>query len=451
LYRAGRSVELPRNVHPMKKRLYVWLTMFILAACGPRVPQAVAPTAIPFPTMTPGQQITGSLPTPAAAADTMANPATAVALANRATSTPDYSACPSVDSDISFVAAVESGRSIANGIVAFLNEGGPPDALREGLTAADLLGETGTVADEYDFTGEQVPELLITFTDPGEGGVIVLLTCENRRYVARYRAALGDIAPEVLRVSDMNADGVGDVLLTSPQCSELDGFCEYRTSMITWDASQGQFVNLLLTPPDGDVPPRLGDVDNDRVLEVITVQEGRGTSQTGPLITGSQIYDWNGVSYVLSVAQPAPPRFVIQVLYEADRAFREERMDAAAQLYRTALENDDLAYWFGGDEVGLLATYARYRLLLTYTFAENGDPLTVYNELIDAYGALQTDAPVFAFLADVYWRSYQESNNLNIACNAVLAAIEERPLALDVLNRYGTRNPTYTAQSLCPF
>jgi len=431
------------------KQLPPLLLLVLLAACAPRaVGPVAAPTVIAFPTMTPGYQISGALLTPIPQDALLANPATAVALASLPTPTPNYGACPQATDDTSFVPA--QGLSLANGIPSYLNAGGTIGGLRNGLTSAELLAEKGTVTTAHDLTGEGVPEVLVTLLDPLQGGTLLLLTCENGRYVTRYQSALGDEPPEVLQVTDLNANNAPDLLATAQTCSEVDGLCQYRTTIITWDAALGRFVNLLNTPPDGDVPPRIGDVDNDRVAEVITVQEGRGTEATGPLRTGSQIYDWDGTAYQLSVSQPESLRYMIQIVHEADRAFRQDRNDDAARLYLAALDNEELAFWFGGTEQAQLETYVRYRLLITYAFAGNGDALTVYEELRAEAPGLE-NAPVYAAVADAFWNAFQTSNNLNIGCAAALDTIEERPLALEVLNRYGTRNPTYTADQICPF
>jgi hypothetical protein len=432
-------------------RVVLLLLVLALVGCAPQsvmLPPA-APTAIPFPTMTPGRQIVGVLPTTVPEnAPLLANPATAVALASAPTATPDTSACPTTGASVSFVGTVEGGLSIPNGAVTFLNAGGTIAALTDGLAAAELLGETGGIATSFDFTGEGVPEVVVSFDDPELGGMLLILVCENGRYVNRYQAVTGGRPPEVLRYGDMNFDANPDLLFTSEVCSAVDNLCQYRTTLVTWTG--GQFVNLMNTPPDGDIPPTFGDIDSDNVYEIITRQDGRGNSDTGPLRTGTQIYDWNGTSYVLSFVQPDPLRYVIQALHEADAAFREERMDDAARLYNYALDEATLGYWFGGNEDRNLRAYALYRLLLTYTFAENGDPLNVYERVrTDAPGL--ENVPVYVRMADVFWNQYQESNNLNVACTAVLALVDDNPVALDLLNRYGTRNPTYTRTLLCPF
>jgi hypothetical protein len=54
-------------------------------------------------------------------------------------------------------------------------------------------------------------------------------------------------------------------------------------------------------------------------------------------------------------------------------------------------------------------------------------------------------------MATTYWNALQVTNNLHSACLEVQAIIRERPEALNLLNRYGSRSPTYSAEMLCPF
>lgn len=404
--------------------------------------------------MTPGSRISGVLPTPPPSfGDLLANPATAVAAANLPTATPNYGQCPPLDASVSLNNIVAFGTSIPNSLVSYLNGGGAAAGIEQGLTALDMVTGFGIARANFDLTGEGTPEVVVSYSTQEAGGTLLVLNCESGRYALRYQSVLGNNPPEILRVGDMNNDGRPDLLFATEDCSDVDGLCQYHTTLITWDAGEGTFINLLNTSADGDIPAQFVDVDDDDVLEIITQQQGNGNSDTGPLRTGSQIYDWNGEGYVLSVTRPNPIRYTIQAVHEADRAFREERMDDAAGLYLYVFEEglDELAYWYGGDERDILSSYVLYRILLTFTFAENGDPLSAYAQTRENFLIDGDNAPVFARMSDIFWNAYQESNNLNVACQPVLEFLNTRPQALDLLNRYGTRNPTYTAQGLCPF
>ncbi|MEL6268523.1 MAG: hypothetical protein AAFU54_07840 [Chloroflexota bacterium] len=428
----------------------------VASACttASSIPTAtLQPTDVPFPTITPGSRITGFLPTPPPAyADLLANPATAVAAASLPTPTPDYATCPPTDPDASLPGILASGTTVNGSIVTYLNNGGIPARIEQALTDAEIVTSVGTVRNNFDITGEGTPEIVVAYGEPENQGSVLLLTCESGRYVIRYQNTWDGNAPELLRIGDMNADGINDMLFAIEDCSELDELCEFRAVMVTWNPNAGTFYNLMNLPPDGDSVPQFLDVDSDGVVEIITQQTDNGNSQTGPIRTGSRIYDWNGETYVLSVSQPNPIRFLIQAVHEADRAFREERYNDAARLYLYAFEDGEteLGYWFGGAERDILRSYILYRILLTFVFAENGDPLSAYEQTRGAFPNLE-EAPIYARMSDTFWQSYQESNNLNVACTSVQELIRTRTDATQLLNRYGTRNPTYTPQSLCPF
>ncbi len=60
-------------------------------------------------------------------------------------------------------------------------------------------------------------------------------------------------------------------------------------------------------------------------------------------------------------------------------------------------------------------------------------------------------APPYAQMALEFWNAFQITNNLHSACLKAQEVILARPEALSLLNRYGSRSPTYTATDLCPF
>ena len=110
----------------------------------------------------------------------------------------------------------------------------------------------------------------------------------------------------------------------------------------------------------------------------------------------------------------------------------------------SALEN-----WQNEDSA-ILPAYALYRLLLLDSFT--GDPRLVETQarLLNAYPDLAA-APVYAEMALRYWTTLQATNNLRSACDDVRSIMAARPEAVELLNRYGSRSPAYTAASLCPF
>ena len=217
---------------------------------------------------------------------------------------------------------------------------------------------------------------------------------------------------------------------------------------MTWNPERGRFVNLLGGAITSDQAPALEDIDHDQVSEVVVRFDQSGDNQTGPLRTGYTVYDWNGVNYVQSVTQLNPPRFRIQVVQEADAAFAAENTDEAATLYNLALD-PALENWYN-DDAQTLQAYTLYRLLLTYAFSGDDRALQTQQTIQSTY-ADTAAAPPYAQMALEFWNAFQITNNLHSACLKAQEVILARPEALTLLNRYGSRSPTYTATDLCPF
>lgn len=280
----------------------------------------------------------------------------------------------------------------------------------------------------------------------------MIFSCMDRRIFTRY-AGLPDDGlrgepPRLLNTSDLNADGLPDLVFTSQACDENDD-CRIRTQMVTYDRARGRFRNLLEGALRSEGQPRLEDVDADRVIELIVPMTDSGDTETGPLRTGEIVYDWNGAVYVRSFTNEDPPRFRVQVVQEADAAFAAGDYATAALLYEQAANDSALENW-QNDDSAILPAYALYRLLLLDSFT--GDPRLVATQgrLLNAYPDLAA-APVYAEMALRYWTTLQTANNLRSACDSVRAIIAARPEAVELLNRYGNRSPAYTAASLCPF
>lgn len=413
----------------------------------------MAPTApgIVFPTVTPGRVLEGALPEASGLrldGSGVANPATAVALASLPTATPNYAACPASGVVPTVPAAAPANLNAAIG--AFLNAGGSPAALEDALRGWNALGTSGFVRADYDFSGEGVPDVLLSFVAPESGGSLLLYVCANSAYSLRYQAAPGGSdAPQLMHLGDMNNDGLPEIMYAANICDE-DETCVYSTQVITWSARLGRFVSLLAGALTSDAPPTLVEIDSDQVSEIVVQLENDGTAETGPLRTGTHIYDWDGGLYVLSIIQLDPPRYRIQVVHEADRAFIRLDMNAAVPLYLLALDaGQPLRYWFN-DEPAILQSYALYRLLLAYAYTENEQRLAVLQDITALFPDANS-APVFVTMAQTFWNTLQVTNNLRTACQEVINVVRARPEALDLLNRYGSRSPTYSAQSLCPF
>lgn len=257
-----------------------------------------------------------------------------------------------------------------------------------------------------------------------------------------------DQPPTVLAFLDVNRDRRNDLLLAIPSCPTAET-CEYHTQLVTFSPERSRFVDLLPPNVTSTEPPQVLDFDNDEVSEIVVRLTSRGTAETGPLRTGSNIYDWNGAQYVLSIVELEPPRFKIQVLHEGDRALLRGDYAAAETIYRSAIDNTDLRFWFN-DEPDVLQSYALYRLLQAQVVQASPLQTTTFQEIQRIYDDPER-TPVYAQMARTFLETFQSTANVSSACEAVRTIIDGAPEALAQLNRYGSRSPSYTAQDLCPF
>ena len=433
------------------------LSLILLAACQSAPAVILDAGPVVFPTMTPGAVQSGNLGPPLEANIAQSSPATIIAQANLPTPTPNLAACPLGDPAVTLAAAAPaSAQAVADAISTYLTAGGSLDLLesglrdRWGLINASEAG--GFVRSDLDLTGEGSPEVLVSLITPDAGGALLIFSCMDRRILTRY-AGLPDDGlrgepPRLLNSSDLNADGLPDLVFTSRACDENDD-CRYRTQMVTFDQVRGRFRNLLEGALSSAELPRLEDVDADRVTELIVPQTDDGNAASGPLRTGEIVYDWNGAIFVRSFTNEDPPRFRVQVAHEADAAFAAGDYAAAALLYRQTADDAALENW-QNDDSAILPAYALYRLLLLDSFTDDPRLVETQARLLNAYPDLAT-APVYAEMALRYWATLQATNNLRSACNDVRAIMAARPEAVELLNRYGSRSPVYTAAALCPF
>jgi hypothetical protein len=433
------------------------MTIFLVCvgACQPTVANSVAPTFAPFPTMTPGQALVGALPTGVIRETTnLTNPATAIAFANRPTPTPNFTACPVLDGNAQLARKPTNPDEATQGVLGYLQDGGGISDLREALRVRwEALGENSFVRDDVDLTGEGENEIVIGYT-PNKAGMLLIIGCSDGQYVVRYSFLTGtQDAPRLNYLGDINNAVPAEFIFANRVCVDADN-CDFDTQVLAWDRLNGRFNNLLDSTLITRQPIELTDIDNDIVGELVVNLRSRGTSVTGPLRTGVNIWDWNGTSYTLSIIQLDPPRYVVQVVQEGDKLFSQLRMAEAVQTYSSILDDTELRLWFN-DEEPLLKSYALYRMALGLAYLSDA-------RLVDLATRLNTDfpitaetsieaLPVYALLAYRFLDSLQVNPDLHSACVDVLALLAERPDALNLLNRYGSRSPVYSALDLCPF
>lgn len=417
----------------------------LLAACGPR-PAPAPPAAPPFPSITPGAVLRAPIP-PLNAID-LGPPSAAVAAARPPSATPDLATCPPPNPSLALAPSPPPTGQIEPALVAFLNAGGTPAALRAGLAAWGVAGDgVGGVYDDLDLTGEGANEIIISYLAGGEGALLIV-GCVAGAAIDRYRAALAETAPQIISAQDANLDGAIDLLFAAQTCPP-GAACLYRVQLVTWAQGRGRFVNLISDGMTSDSLPTLDDIDSDRISEIIARQADSGDAARGPRRTGFTAWDWDGASYRRALTQLDPPRYRIQAVHDADAAFESGAFDEAISLYRQAADDSALEDWLPDDGVTLRA-YALYRLMVAYAAASDPRAEGVQQRLLADYPDVAA-APVYVAMGLEFWNGLDVTGSLSAACGEALDVVAARLEAVGLLNRYGAEAPAYTAGALCPF
>jgi hypothetical protein len=438
------------------RKFFVLCILLCVTACT-STPNAVAPTFAPFPTMTAGQEIFGALPTPAnpVPIGELANPATAIALSSQMTPTPNRAACPVLDGTAVLLRRPTDTDAAIQSIVNYLQDGGSITELREAVRVRwDGFGQSGFIRDDLDLTGEGATDIVMSFKTPQDIGMFLIIGCNNGQYQVYYQFITEEEnIPRLVTLLDINNQIPAEVIFAVQECFSAED-CQFEIQVLGWDGLRGRFNNLLDTPLNVIDIPEIRDIDNDLVAEIVVNLRTRGNSETGPLRTGVNIYDWNGSVYTLSIVQLEPPRYYIQIVQQGDESFSQENWENAIQTYNLVVDNEDYRYWFN-DEATWLESYALYRMLIS--FAILGDArfsdiaLKINTDYPITAETPVEDLPVYVVMSYRFIDSMTVFADLHRACRDVLAIVDERPEALELLNRYGSRSPTYGELDLCPF
>lgn len=430
------------------------IIVLVLTACtGVEAPPRLEIT--PFPTATPGQVIFGELLPPdtvfIASDNTLPTP---VSIGVLPTAAPDFGQCPARSDTTLEQTPPQSVDVIIEEAARYLATGGDVGVLLETLRETwDVIPSDAPARADIDYTGEGISDVLLPISAPDGTSALAILGCRAGTTAVLYEIRSDTaIPPTILAFADVNHDRRNDVLYAASVCPEereSDADCDYQTQLITWSAQRSRFIELLPPSVFSASPPTVSDFDSDQVSEVIVRLERRGTAQTGPLRTGTNVYDWNGSQYVLSIVELDAPRFKVQVLHEGDKALLRGDTASAKSIYQTAISDTSLRFWFD-DEPDVLQSYAFYRLLQTQVLTLDATQTNTITEIQSLYTNPAT-APVYAEMALRFYETFTNEANVGSACTAVSAIIAARPEALSQLNRYGSRNPTYTQADLCPF
>lgn len=460
-----------------------------LAACGPvsdtigdRNPPT--PTHKPFTTATPGgrlsvwlitptgQFVAPATPTPGAVGGNPVGPnATATALmATIAAATATAGApppvpyaapeeCPAPGAPIPPLQPANF-NDYGNAIGQFLSGGGSPPVLEATLRSWGAITDAGGVVQaDTDVTGDGVREVIVTFFNPEvynpetilNAGQLVIFGCDNGGYRLLYKTPYnaGLAIPELTRVGDMNTDVKNEVVFFVESCNQAG--CYKDAKILTWNTAVGAFEELnngQIIAVNGRIG--IADLDGDGVLELSAQINPPGTIASGPPDSFTDIWDWNGMDYVLAVReQPEGSRYHIHAIYDADDLLRDGEWRQAILLYADVRLNQNLQSWILPNEDDILDAYCEWRIVSTYAALGSG-------RAEDWFAMLTNNNPPgspgygFAEMGQAFMDNFRATGDRRAACAAALGT-PGAASALSLMNGYGYNNRTYLLNDLCPF
>jgi hypothetical protein len=479
---------------PRQARLPLWALMLALVtlACssiddviGQR-PAVPTPTLPPFATATPGGRMSVSLLTPTgeggtpvptgtpfgqivapAATATAAMQAiqTATAQAARAANITLFqpSGCPPLSGPLP-PEKPASFNQYPEMVGRYLSAGGPPTILEALLRSWGALHDWGVVQADTDITGDGITEIIVNLYDPAfyqaerlSPGQLLVFGCSQGGYRLLYATAysLETMLPELRRVGDMNGDIRAELAFSQKLCTgsaAFTGRCTSKLDILNWNSALGIFKPIHEQPIDATYGRvTILDVDNDGNLEVIVQYPPLNDAAAGPQRNVTDIWDWNGVVYVLAMTQVEKATYRIHLLHDADYLFKQQDWRNAVRLYDRVRDDAKLQPWTLPNESATLRAYAGYRKVLAEVAAARRNTANRILETLIAENPPGTAGEIYAALGRTFMESYNRRRDRKLACEVVLRVVTSRTDALSGLNAYGYANPSYAPLDLCPF
>lgn len=342
-----------------------------------------------------------------------------------------------------------------------------------------------------DLTHDSVSELIVEnrYNIPG---ILSVFGCDRGQYKKLLTVnAVYDYTPGVMKIIDMNLNGMPDLALIETTCHyclgirifEWDGK-EFKSLMRDWFFDPSRVEDGFdIGGLDGFADANVIDVDGNGTYEVVV--KGGGLSAPGdaylygPHRSTTKTYMWDGRYYSIFSEQYSPPEYRFQAIQDGDDATLLDHYEEALTFYQDAIFNDQLKSWSReekehliaeGDAWGAgnstptplpphnedysqLAAYARYRIMLLHLM--NGfqkDAKVVYDTLQEKFPESNEGYP-YAEMAKLVWDNFSITNDMGLACQQAVNYAVAHPGMLKPLSgpEFGFWSKSYQPEDVCPY
>jgi LysM repeat protein len=444
----GVSVKELWQANPglLNRQLWLYLGQRVWIPAAPPAASATMTTPAPAaaaaqvtPVATTAAPAVQATPAPAATAAT-AKSATPVATATTAPAKPGTAAgCP----------ATLAGYPDAIG--SLLNTAGKtPYDLQTWLASCGALAEGDSGVTLATLQSPTSNDLVVAMIDPaaaapGAKGLLLIYHAKPGGGYSQARKVEGAGTLTVLRADDINGDGKRDVVWTDTTCGAQA--CFSTLSVESWDGTD--YKSWIAGDPtiataEYAFADLLAEGSGDEILVHGGVVEG---AEAGPQRAWTETYaSLKGQPYSLVNQTYDKSSCLYHALQDANELLANWAtggFDPAVAAYEAATSDPALAAcWTLKDEVALLRDFARFRLVVSYVAGgQSGKAATA---------AAQIGQSALKGAADTFLKSYKASGSIIQACRDTAGYAEANPAAWQFLADWGTANPTFAPEDLCP-
>jgi hypothetical protein len=352
------------------------------------------------------------------------------------------------------VPGLDDPHTWAADVLDYLNNGGLLTTLLESLESRQTglqADQTGAVID-LNADGWEDFALVLTRNDPATGlssGMLFVFICDEREYDLAYVSPPGDLTglPSIVSTSDLNDDGVPELLISVNSCGAHTCFLDLRVLSY----SRGEFRNLLQGRSD-DLPNPTIDLRGpaaDGYWSLAVTGTGISSAGAGPYRERTRVWTWDSEAgaFIHGPDALGAPRFRIHLLHDADTAAQAGDYELALELYTQVIEDGRYDDWIYGETgARTLAAFAAFRQMSIHLNQGNTGAARRALEFMQA--SATNDTADMLSLAEVTFEAY-ENAGLEASCSAAQAyGAAHAAGVLEPLN-YGYANRAYSAPDLC--
>lgn len=335
-------------------------------------------------------------------------------------------------------------------ILAYLNKAGnKPNGLKDWLAGCDAVtADLDAVATAALQTATST-DVIVALHEPAQpppagSGMFLVYHQSPAGYTLAHKVASAGSA-SLLTVADLNVDKRPDLAWVDTTCDA--DTCISELHVDSWDGSayqdwiEGAPAMASAEFKFTDVLPAGGG------QEIVLFGGLSAAADAGPQRARTETYAAiDGAAYALHSVVFEPSTCLYHKILDANAAFdlwAQDGFDAAITAYQAAIE-DQKATACGTitAELATLRDFARFRLAI----AQYGAGSRAQAQVTLA----QITTPNLRGAAQAFSNAYKSSGSIIQACREVGVYARAHPASYEFLADWGSANPTFTAEELCP-